>query len=198
MQFKTSVALLSATLCIVAACVVSTPLAINLKPTVWGDSELRKYNDLTHKTFKGSAATPLAKGNNGAVIATYSAPSIRASLEALKQGGTAADTVAMVALTQVALSGGFGVSYSGLFNMLYFDAASGKVFDLNASYNVPQNETDPASIPGKVDLSNLKLNTPANGRSTLIPGFLKGIDAANRRFDKLPFENLFAPAIFLR
>jgi hypothetical protein len=80
MQFKTSVDLLSATLCIVAAC-FSTPLATNLKPTVWGDSELRKYNDLTHKTFKGSAATPLAKGNNGAVTATYSAPSIRAGLE---------------------------------------------------------------------------------------------------------------------
>jgi gamma-glutamyltranspeptidase/glutathione hydrolase len=104
--------------------------------------------------------------------------------------------VATVELTQVALSGGFWVSYFRLFNMHYFDAASGKVFDLNTSYNVPQDETDPASIPGKVDLSNIKLNAQANGRGTLIPGFLKGIEAVNRRFGKLPFENMFAPAIF--
>jgi len=35
----------------------------------------------------------------------------------------------------------------------------------------------------------------AEGRKTLVPGFMAGIEAMHKRFGRLPFRELFRPAI---
>src|SRR5262245_51979115 len=79
-------------------------------------------------------------------------------------------------------------SYAGILTMLYYDAASKKVYSLNACYNTVLEEKDPFTIP--------KGDKPS-GRTALVPGFFAGAQAAHNRFGKLPFASLFEPAIYL-
>lgn len=104
------------------------------------------------------------------------------------------------ALTQICLAAGSWVSYAGIYTMVYFDAATGKVSNLNAAFNTIQAENDPLGIPGinlkevgKVGFS--AFGYPPSGRTALTPGFMAGIEAAHQRFGKLPLEAIFAPAI---
>jgi gamma-glutamyltranspeptidase / glutathione hydrolase len=69
--------------------------------------------------------------------------------------------------------------------VLYYDAHTGKVYSLNAGYNVPLKENDPLSIPS------------TGGRTVLVPGFMAGVQALHDRFGKLPFQRLFEPSITL-
>jgi gamma-glutamyltranspeptidase/glutathione hydrolase len=54
-----------------------------------------------------------------------------------------------------------------------------------------QDEDDPATIP-----PNAGPDAKPSGRSALVPGFMAGVEAAHRRFGKLPFAKLFEPAIY--
>ena len=124
-----------------------------------------------------------------AMIAGASNPfAVHAGLEVLKRGGSAADAVLTTALTQIALNAGATVSYAGILTAVYYDAKSGKVYSLNASWNRPRNEADPLSIPSQ---------GTASGRSALVPGFMAGVQALHERFGRRPFAELFEPAIWL-
>src|SRR5579863_1111466 len=111
---------------------------------------------------------------------------VHAGLEALKNGGTAADAALTTALTQIALFAGATISYAGIMTAVYFDASSGKVHTLNAAYNTLKNERWAFTIPGMGKHS---------GRTALVPGFMAGVQALHHRFGKLPFATLFEPAI---
>ena len=142
---------------------------------------------------------PLAVGNRGAVTGTYNAPAMRAGLEALKQGGTAADAVVTTALAQVALASGSWVSYTGIFTMVYYDAGTNNIYCLNAGYNTVKGEDDPTSIPVANVAARLGGDTyggKPSGRTVLVPGFMAGVEAAHRRFGKLPWDSLVGPAIY--
>lgn len=122
---------------------------------------------------------------NGIVVTTTSPLSAKAGVEILKDGGTAADAAAAVALAQIVESGGSYVSAAGIFGMVYFDAASGRLYSLHAGFDTPREERDPMSIPeGK-----------PTGRSALVPGFMAGVDATISRFGKKSRAEVFAPAI---
>ena len=58
---------------------------------------------------------------------------VHAGAEALRQGGTAADAAATVALTQVATDLGSVISYAGAMELIYFDAKTGKVSVLDGN-----------------------------------------------------------------
>jgi len=109
-------------------------------------------------------------------------------LEALRQGGSAADAALATALTQIALRAGSLISYAGIMTMVYYDAASKKVYSLNAGYNTVLEEKEPLTIP--------RVGKPS-GRTVLTPGFFAGVQAAHDRFGKLPFASLFGEAIHL-
>ena len=137
----------------------------------------------------------------GMVTATTGAAAVEAGLDVLRQGGSAADAVAATALTQVCLAAGSWVSYAGIYTMVYFEAASGKTYNLNAGFNTVRAETDPHGIPG-VKLGDLGAKgisafayDPPSGRTALVPGFMAGIEATHQRFGKLPLADIFAPAI---
>lgn len=124
----------------------------------------------------------------GVIVGTSSPHAIAAGLGVLKKNGTAADAALAASLAQIVECGGSYVSYAGIFAMMYYDAKSGKVYSLDAAYNTPKHETDPDSIPG---------NGTPSGRTALVPGYMAGVDAAIKRFGKLPRKEVFQPAIDL-
>ncbi len=141
-------------------------------------------------TARGQAQTPpksvVVEGRNGMVVGTTGAPAVREGAKVLREGGTAVDAALTTALTQIALAGGSWVSYAGFMTLVHYDAASGKVEAMNAGFNTVKGETDPLTIP--------PMGTPS-GRTALVPGFMAGVEATHRRFGRVPFARLFAPAI---
>lgn len=137
---------------------------------------------------------------HGMVVVTTGTPAAQAGIEVLKRGGTAMDAALTAAMLQPCLAAGSYVSYAGILNIVYFDAASARVYNLSAGFNTVKGETDPLSIPGisTADLLSKNLrafHSAASGRTALVPGFLAGIEAAHRRFGKRPFAELVLPAI---
>lgn len=137
----------------------------------------------------------------GMVTATTGAAAVEAGLKMLRQGGSAADAVASTALTQICLAAGSWVSYAGIYTMVYFEAASGRTYNLNAADNTVQAEKTPHSIPG-IKLSDIGAKgigafgyDAPSGRTALVPGFMAGIEATHERFGKLPLGSVFSPAI---
>ena len=153
-------------------------------PARWGEAELARFAKLTTP----GQIKPAASGNGGMVVGTTGAFAIRAGVETLRRGGSAVDAVCTTALAQIALAAGSTTNYAGIFHMVYHQKSTARTFAVDAGYDVPLNETDPLSIPTRP--------TPS-GRTALVPGFMAGIEAVNRRFGKLPFAALFEPAIYL-
>jgi len=143
----------------------------------------------------------VVEGKSGLVAATMSPIAVHAGMEALRQGGTAADAAATVALTQITTALGSYVSYAGILQLVYFDAKSGRVYSLNAGWGSYLGETDPKSIPvddmGPLGFAlGIKPTEGAEGRKTLVPGFMAGIEQMHKRFGWLRFRELFQPAIW--
>jgi gamma-glutamyltranspeptidase/glutathione hydrolase len=156
-----------------------------MSPEAWPPGELEKYWRLQRDYQRPH---PAVESDKGMVTVTNNAFSARVGLEALRQGGSAADAALATSLAQIALDGGSSISYAGILTMVYYDAASKKVYSLNAGYNTVLEEKDPLTIPGEGKPS---------GRTALVPGFFAGVQAAHSRFGKLPFASLFDSAIYL-
>ena len=113
--------------------------------------------------------------NNGMVVATQSSEAVEAGVAALKAGGSAADAALVTALAQVPLLPGNFITYAGILHMLYYEAETGRVYSINASWDIPRDELEPLSIP-RINLQSID---PSNhsGRSALVPGFMAGVGA---------------------
>ncbi|HYL78906.1 MAG TPA: gamma-glutamyltransferase [Bryobacteraceae bacterium] len=154
-------------------------------PERWPKQELDRYLALDGQRAQSHPAVVSSK----AMIAGTNDPlAIHAGLDVLAHGGNAVDAALTTSLAQIALEAGANVSYAGIIEATYYDAASGKVYTLNARYNTVQNEKDPLTIPGVGEHS---------GRTALVPGFMAGVQALHDRFGKLPFATLFDPAIWV-
>src|SRR5262245_55662488 len=158
---------------------------IKMSPEAWPPGELEKYWQLQHDYQRPH---PAVESDKVMVAVSSDAFSARVGLEALRQGGSAADAALATSLAQVALEAGGPTSYAGIMTMLYYDAASKKVYSLNAGYNTVLEEDDPRTIPR---------GDKPSGRTALVPGFFAGVQAAHKRFGKLPFASLFDPAIYV-
>jgi gamma-glutamyltranspeptidase/glutathione hydrolase len=135
------------------------------------------------------------------ISATLSPIAVRAGLEALAAGGTAADAAIAVAMTQVVTIAGAVVSFAGVLQAVYFDAASGQVFCLDADWNTYREERDRTTIPpvnlGSITgATDVPVDHSSDGRRTLVPGFMAGLGALSRRFGDLPFKELVQPALW--
>ncbi len=170
----------------------------DLSPNKWKPEEKARAEQ-AEDYAPGRPGDESFEGKSGLVAATMSPIAVYAGVETLKQGGTAADAAATVALTQITMALGSYVSYAGILQLVYYDAKSGKVSTLNAGWNSYLGETDPKSIPVD-DLGPLafgmKPTEGAEGRKTLVPGFMAGIEQIHKRFGRLPFRELFQPAIW--
>jgi gamma-glutamyltranspeptidase/glutathione hydrolase len=136
--------------------------------------------------YDGDPPPPLVVGTQGVVIGTTGKMAVEAGVMLLKQGGSAVDAAMGTALAQVVECAGAYVSHAGILSMVYFEATTGKVYSLNACYQIPAEEKDPLTIPGRGKPS---------GRTALVPGYMAGIQAAHDRFGKLSRQQIFAPAI---
>lgn len=178
--------------------------AAELSPVRWrADYERYLSEQAVTRTEAGHAS-----GTNGAVTVAYNGLAARAGLEALKQGGNAIDAALTAANMQVALTAGAPISYFGILSLVYYDAKSGKVYTMNAEWNTVRGETEPMTIPGALTMSGsldaLRGGQPS-GRTALVGGFTKGVEAAHKRFGRLPFaqfgmsvrEAIDAPDFFL-
>jgi len=166
-----------------AGCSRQSSPAVDMSPASWINGELELYSRLNQ--IEGQPR--IVDGEKAIIAGITNALALRAGLEALKQGGSAVDAVMTAALTEITIAAGGPVSYSGELAMAYYEAASGRVYTMDATYNTPLEEEDPAGIPPQ--------GTPS-GRATLVPGFIAGVSAAHERFGSLPFEQLFQPAIY--
>lgn len=174
-------------------------LAADLSPAHWpGDTRAQAEKAETASWTPEAAST--ATSRNGVISATVSPIAVQAGLRTLDQGGTAADAATAVALTQVTTQLGSVVSYAGIMTALYYDAKTRKVYSLDGGYNSYLGETDPKSIPigdlGPLNFGRTPTVGGAKGRETLVPGYMAGFEALHGRFGKLPFGDLFQPAIY--
>ncbi len=120
------------------------------------------------------------------VVATNGALAVRAGVEVLRQGGSAADAALVTSLTEVVLAAGSWVSFAGILSMVHCSPIRHEVKFVNGEYNTPLGETDPLTIP----------NAAPSGRTALVPGFMAAVEAAHQSFGKLPWASLFEPAIY--
>jgi len=143
----------------------------------------------------------LAVGGKHAIAGTSAPFAIRAGLNVLNQGGSAADAAMTTALGQIAISVGSWVSYAGIFQMLYYDAETGTVQNINAAWSTVLDEKDPMSIPAPAFMTTGDMRAPPagniNGRAVLVPGFMKGLEEVHGKYGKLPFARLFEPSIYI-
>jgi gamma-glutamyltranspeptidase/glutathione hydrolase len=184
----------------------------SMSPTSWPEA-LRADAEQKEAAGIWSLKARSLSGKNCVIAATASPIAVQSGIQALKNGGNAADAAATVALTQVTTQLGSVVSFAGIMSLVYFDAKSKKVYSMDAGYNSYRQENDPASIPisdlgvlnttdkaKSLGLSNNYFRPPSvggkKGRETLVPGFMAGIEAMHNRFGKLPFSDLFEPAIW--
>src|SRR5262245_42819726 len=95
-----------------------------MSPEAWPPGELEKYWRLQGDFQRPHPAVESAKGM---VAVTHGAFTARIGLEALRQGGSAADAALATSLAQIVLDAGAVTSYAGILTMVYYDAASKKV-----------------------------------------------------------------------
>lgn len=137
----------------------------------------------------GQTANP----GSGMVVGTQIEDAIKAGYETLQSGGNAMDAALVTSLAQVPLNLGNFITYAGIMVMVYYDSNTGQVYSMNAAWDIPEAEIDPASIPGYS--INMISSAQPSGRTALVPGFMAGVSAAHERFGQIPFDKLFEPAI---
>ncbi|HTY64340.1 MAG TPA: hypothetical protein VMG30_18970 [Acidobacteriota bacterium] len=112
----------------------------DLSPEKWNPTEKTKVEQLEMSPFAPKART--IEGRSALISNAGSPIAVHAGIEALKQGGNAADAAATVALTHITTVLGSYVSYAGITQILYFDAKSGKVYSIGAGWNCGRGDPD--------------------------------------------------------
>lgn len=168
---------------------------VDLSPLHWMDD----YENFLQIQSGAQTSREAAVGEKGAVTVARNGLAARAGLEALKQGGTAADAALTAAITQVALDAGVGISYFGVMSLVFYDAQTKKISTLNADWNTVKAESEPLTIPGGAPMTpdGQLTDIEPSGRTALIGGFMKGVEEVHNRFGRLPFQEIFQPAIYV-
>ena len=142
---------------------------------------------------QGAARAPAAALKVPAMVAAANPVAADAGAEILRKGGSALDAAvaiqAMLGLVEPQSSGVGGGSF-----MLYYDASTGVISALNGR------ETAPAAATPDMFLDSQGKPLPFfqavhSGRSTGVPGTFALLSAAHARLGKLPWKELFGPAI---
>src|SRR5438876_9756719 len=124
------------------------------------------------------------------IVATSHVLASQAGAQVLARGGSAIDAAiaanAVLGVTEPMMNG-----IGGDLFLLYWDAKSGKLYGLNASGWAPRKLTiDFLSKQGITAMPHEGIHT------VTVPGAVDGWSKAHQRFGRLPWKDLFAPAIY--
>ena len=124
------------------------------------------------------------------IVATSHYLAAQAGAQVLAQGGSAMDAAiaanAVLGVTEPMMNG-----IGGDLFLIYWDAKSGKLYGLNSSGWAPRRLTP--DFLAKQSISAM----PRDGiHSVTVPGAVEGWSQAHKRFGRLPWKDLFAPAIY--
>lgn len=110
------------------------------------------------------------------------------AIKILKQGGNAADAALAASIVQAVVEPHM-TTLTGVFSMLYYDAATGKTTHVNGSCNSPL-------ATKKEEFSIIKLMELAKSpKWVLVPGYWGGFEESYKRFGSLPVKTLMADSI---
>jgi gamma-glutamyltranspeptidase / glutathione hydrolase len=128
--------------------------------------------------------------NDGGIVATSHTLASQAGAQILARGGSAIDAAiaanAVLGVTEPMMNG----VGSDLF-LLYWDAKTGKLYGLNASGWAPRGlSIDYMKQKGTFQMPQAGID------SVTVPGAVDGWAQAHARFGKLPWKDLFTPAIY--
>jgi gamma-glutamyltranspeptidase/glutathione hydrolase len=155
-----------------------TVLALVLALTACQQTPVRDQGSAPARTAGVAAANPYA---------------VEAGLEVLRAGGSATDAAvavqAMLGLVEPQSSGIGGGAF-----LLHFDAASGKVTAFDGRETAPAGATPDMFLGPEAQPLDWRVGV-VGGRSTGVPGVMPMLGAAQAHFGKLPWKNLFDPAI---
>src|SRR5215469_15936981 len=124
------------------------------------------------------------------IVATSHYLASQAGAQVLAHGGSAMDAAiaanAVLGVTEPMMNGVGGDLF-----LIYRDAKTGKLYGLNASGWAPRNLT--IQFLARHDITAM----PHDGiHSVTVPGAVDGWSQAHRRFGRLPWKDLFTPAIY--
>lgn len=124
------------------------------------------------------------------IVATSHYLASQAGAQVLAKGGSAMDAAiaanAVLGVTEPMMNGMGGDLF-----LLYWDAKTGKLYGLNASGWAPQKLT-----PQFLAREGFKTMPHEGIHSVTVPGVVDGWSKAHQRFGKLPWKELFSPAIY--
>jgi gamma-glutamyltranspeptidase / glutathione hydrolase len=123
------------------------------------------------------------------IVATSQALASEAGVQILMRGGSAVDAAiaanAVLAVTEPDMNGVGGDLF-----VLYWEASTGKLTGLNASGPAPQ-----ALTPAFLNKAGHKIMPTEGIHSVTVPGAVDGWAKMHARYGKLPWKDLFQPAI---
>jgi gamma-glutamyltranspeptidase / glutathione hydrolase len=124
------------------------------------------------------------------IVATSHYLASQAGAQVLAQGGSAMDAAiaanAVLGVTEPMMNG-----IGGDLFLIYWDSKSGKLYGLNSSGWAPRKLT--IEFLAQHGMTTM----PRDGiHSVTVPGAVEGWSQAHKRFGRLPWKDLFAPAIY--
>jgi gamma-glutamyltranspeptidase/glutathione hydrolase len=128
--------------------------------------------------------------NDGGIVATSHTLASQAGAQILARGGSAIDAAiaanAVLGVTEPMMNGVGGDLF-----LLYWDAKTGKLYGLNSSGWAPRGlSIDHLKQKGDMQMPQAGIDT------VTVPGAVEGWSQAHARFGRLPWKDLFAPAIY--
>jgi gamma-glutamyltranspeptidase / glutathione hydrolase len=124
------------------------------------------------------------------IVATSHYLASQAGAQILAKGGTAIDA-AIAANAVLGVTDPMSNGMGGDLFLIYWDAKAGKLYGLNSSGWAPRKLS--AQFLATQGITSM----PVDGiHSVTVPGAVEGWSQAHRRFGRLPWKDLFSPAIY--
>lgn len=126
-------------------------------------------------------------------VAAANPLAVEAGIEVLRKGGSAVDAAvavqAMLGLVEPQSSGIAGGAF-----LVHYDAETGDITVLNGRETAPAGATPDMFLDAEGKPLPIR-QAIWSGRSTGVPGVMKMLEAAHGKFGRLPWSELFTPAI---
>ncbi len=167
-----------------AALTAASPLLARGTEQRWQPAPDRERESLIQQArFMGEKTG--VSGKRGVAVSTHPLAT-RAAVDAIRAGGNAVDAVCAAALMQTVVEPHM-TTITGVFSMLYHEAATGKNYYLNGTNARPLNCPD-------LDLAKMA-EEMRTANYVCVPGYWAGWQGAHDRFGALSRKRVMAPAI---